>query len=216
MQTRSSTENGKEWLEVYKIAVDECRFNIRLGWDRAQYFLTLNVAIITAGIGILKFGLPDAWLGLAGSLFLVGFLIALLGVHSISRTHLYYQRSRDRMLAIESRLGWREGAAADVPWYDPRASRTTDVMREPQKPGSLRYRLPRIGTIRPGTFVYNTIVVLLLLAFFDVVASCFLFARVALPRTTQTQRGAGPEVHGPNTPGAGEEKEAHLEKVPTE
>ena len=31
-------------LELYKIALDEYRFEVRLGWDRTTYFLLLNIA----------------------------------------------------------------------------------------------------------------------------------------------------------------------------
>lgn len=41
-------------LKVYGAALDECRFNIQLGWDRTKFFLTISVTAIAAGIGLMK------------------------------------------------------------------------------------------------------------------------------------------------------------------
>jgi hypothetical protein len=47
-------------LDLYKIALDEYRFEVRLGWDRTTYFLVLNSAILTVATGLLKLQDPPA------------------------------------------------------------------------------------------------------------------------------------------------------------
>jgi hypothetical protein len=34
-------------LDLYRLALDEYRFEVRLGWDRTTYFLVLNSGILT-------------------------------------------------------------------------------------------------------------------------------------------------------------------------
>ena len=43
-----------ELLDLYKVALDEYRFQVNLNWSRTQYYLTLNVGIISIATGILQ------------------------------------------------------------------------------------------------------------------------------------------------------------------
>jgi len=57
-QCHSITTN---FSSSYKVAVDEYRFEVKLGWDRAMYYMVFNTAIISVGTGLLK--LEDPPLG---------------------------------------------------------------------------------------------------------------------------------------------------------
>lgn len=41
----------EELTDLYKIAVEEYRFQVTLNWDRAKYLLGFNTAVITVGTG---------------------------------------------------------------------------------------------------------------------------------------------------------------------
>lgn len=43
-----------ELFDLYKVAVDEYRFQVTLNWQRTQYYLALNAAFLAAGIGLLQ------------------------------------------------------------------------------------------------------------------------------------------------------------------
>ncbi len=42
----------QELVDLYKVAVEEYRFQVDLNWKRTQYFLALNVAILGVGTGL--------------------------------------------------------------------------------------------------------------------------------------------------------------------
>jgi hypothetical protein len=92
-------------LELYKIALDEYRFEVRLGWDRTTYFLVLNSAILTVATGLLKLNNPPAVYLFIALLFSLGCATSIIGSISITRNHEYYRRTVVKKTLIESRLG---------------------------------------------------------------------------------------------------------------
>src|SRR4051794_27054743 len=61
-------------MDLYKIAVDEYRFQVKLNADRSRDYLVLNSAVIAAGVTLLG---QKAYL-LAGCVFLAGSCVAVL------------------------------------------------------------------------------------------------------------------------------------------
>jgi hypothetical protein len=94
----------QEIVDLYKIATDEYRFQVTLNWNRTQYYLGLNVAIIGAGTGILKVGGVHPATVLIACVFAVGLVIALFSLIVTQRQHGYYQAARDRLKAMEEKL----------------------------------------------------------------------------------------------------------------
>ncbi len=92
-------------LDLYKIALDEYRFEVRLGWDRTTYFLILNSAILTIATGLLKLDDPPIVYGLIALLFLFGVAISSIGSRSITKAHEYYRRTVVKKTLIEELLG---------------------------------------------------------------------------------------------------------------
>jgi hypothetical protein len=56
-----------ELLELYKVVIDEYRFQLRLNWDRTQYYFVFNTAMVTAAATVLA--TLKAW-GAVVSLFM--------------------------------------------------------------------------------------------------------------------------------------------------
>ena len=42
-----------ELIRLYEIAVEEYRFQVQLNWNRAQYLLGFNTAVIAAGAALI-------------------------------------------------------------------------------------------------------------------------------------------------------------------
>jgi hypothetical protein len=95
----------KNKLYLYKIAVDEYRFEVRLGWDRTTYFLGLNTAILTVATGLLKLDNPPVVYLFIAMLFLFGLTTSIVGAWSISKAHEYYRKTIVKKTAIEEHLG---------------------------------------------------------------------------------------------------------------
>lgn len=104
---------SEKLLELYKIALDEYRFEVRLGWDRTTYFLVLNSAILTVATGLLKLDNPPIVYGLIALLFLFGAAISSIGSKSITKAHEYYRRTVVKKTLIEELLG----LSGQVPEY---------------------------------------------------------------------------------------------------
>jgi hypothetical protein len=92
-------------LNLYKIAVEEYRFEVRLGWDRATYFLVLNSAILSVATGLLKLDSPPIVYIFISLLFGFGLGTSLIGSLSITKAHEYYRWTVVKKTVIEERLG---------------------------------------------------------------------------------------------------------------
>jgi hypothetical protein len=104
----------EELLDLYKIAVDEYRFQVSLNWDRSKYFLAFNTAVIGVGTGLVKVGSKLATPLLVG-IFAVGLAAAALSAIAVNLQHGYYRSTRDRMLAIAARLDIETLGVASTP-----------------------------------------------------------------------------------------------------
>jgi hypothetical protein len=92
-------------LDLYRIAVDEYRFEVKLNWDRTAFYFSLNSALVTVGGGLLRFGGAPLVDLLAAALFLIGLSISLIGAFAIKKGHEYYRNTIVQKTVIEDRLG---------------------------------------------------------------------------------------------------------------
>ncbi len=92
-------------LDLYKIAIEEYRFEVRLGWDRTTYFLVLNSAILSVATGLLKLDGPLVVYLFIALLFTFGLATSLIGSRSITMAHEYYRRTIVKKTIIEECLG---------------------------------------------------------------------------------------------------------------
>jgi hypothetical protein len=94
-----------ELFELYKVAIDEYRYEVRLNWDRMQYFVVLNTAILSAGLGLLKLPGDRSINPSIVFVFAFGFIASLLGKSVATSSHRYYRMARLKKTLIESLLG---------------------------------------------------------------------------------------------------------------
>lgn len=108
----------EELWGLYRIAVEEYRFQVNLNWQRSQYFLGLNAAVISVGAGLVRLGPPKAienGAPLTVAVFLVGLILAVFSIFAVWKQHGYYQTTRDRMLQVGRCLDLGPLAVASTP-----------------------------------------------------------------------------------------------------
>lgn len=92
---------------LYSHAVDEYRFQVNLNWQRLQYFLGLNLAILGVGSGLLRLGSgqqPHPSNTLPGLVFVAGVLLSLASWYLARKQQGYYRNARDKMTEIAGLL----------------------------------------------------------------------------------------------------------------
>ena len=93
-------------LDLYKIALDESRFEVKLNADRMIQYLTLNAVALSAGVGLLRVGTPGrSTTFFVALIFFCGIAIALLGIQVVRRGHEYYRHTAYKKTLIENLLG---------------------------------------------------------------------------------------------------------------
>lgn len=93
--------NGGEFppADLYKVAVEEYRFQAQFNWSRTQYLLAFNAAILTAGAAVASQSRRSAAL-----VFTLGGVAALLSALVVHTQHDYYRAARERMRRVEEAL----------------------------------------------------------------------------------------------------------------
>lgn len=109
--------SNEDLWQLYKIAVEEYRFQVNLNWQRSQYFLGLNAIIIGVGAGLVQLqptGTEDG-APLTVAVFLVGVVLAMSSIFGLWQQHAYYRKARDRMLDVGDLLDLGILAVASTP-----------------------------------------------------------------------------------------------------
>ncbi len=112
-------------FDLYKVALEEYRFEVQLGWDRAKYFLVLNSAILSVATGLFKMGNSRLVFLFVALIFLLGFSTCVLGRQAILKNHEYYRRTIVQKTLIEHTLG----LANAIPGLDPSSSLAVGTTR---------------------------------------------------------------------------------------
>ena len=89
--------DGVPPADVYKIAVEEYRFQAQYNWSRTQYLLAFNVGILAAATAVASQPGKSAAL-----VFGLGAIAALLSMSVVQVQHGYYRAARDHMKRIEA------------------------------------------------------------------------------------------------------------------
>jgi hypothetical protein len=96
------TSESRPPIELYRVAVEERRFEVAHNWSRAQYLLSLGALLLTAGVALDR--------PLAAVVFAVGAIECLAARTVIATEHQYYRAARDHEKAIARAAGldtWR-------------------------------------------------------------------------------------------------------------
>ena len=96
-------------LDLYKMAVDEYRWQASHNWSRTQYLLAFNAAVLSAACAVASQGGRSASL-----VFALGAAASILTALAVQTQHDYYRAARDRMKRMEDRLAIAQDARVDT------------------------------------------------------------------------------------------------------
>jgi hypothetical protein len=118
--------NQETLFQLYRVAIEEYRFQVTLNWQRSQYYFVLNAALIAAGGSL--FGIQgDRGRPFAAILFLMGLVAVLLAMLVTKTQHLYYREARDKLKQLQQRLGLGEFGISTTPSMGSRYERIATV-----------------------------------------------------------------------------------------
>jgi hypothetical protein len=92
-------------FDLYKIAIDEYRFQVKLNWDRTTYHFTLSSGLLAIATGILRLGTASAVNLIVAVVFLIGFCVSWIGIETIRQSHQYYRNTIVKKTLLEDQLG---------------------------------------------------------------------------------------------------------------
>lgn len=93
----------EELLELYKLALEDYRFQVQLNQDRSRYFLVLNLTVIGIATGVVQLGQGSVSV-LVAFLYLAGFLFCLFSIFALQAQRKFYHSARDQKRYFEERL----------------------------------------------------------------------------------------------------------------
>ena len=95
----------KALIELYRVAIDEYRFEVKLNWDRMQYYAVVNSGIIAVGTSLLRDASSPAVILLSAMMFLVGLIMSVIGIVATHKGREYYQATVLKKTIYEQLLG---------------------------------------------------------------------------------------------------------------
>lgn len=107
--------SADELIEIYKIAIDEYRFEVQLNWDRTVFYLTLNSGLIAIATGLLKLQGSSFLNLIVAGVFFIGLSVSLIGLRSVRKGHDYYRQTVVKKTLLEERLGLTKSIDAGGP-----------------------------------------------------------------------------------------------------
>lgn len=99
------TLSPQQLMDLYRIAVEEYRFQVKLNWDRTAYLITLNSGLIAVATGLLKVGNAAILDLFVAGVFLVGAFVSVVSIKNIRTGHRYYRRTILKKTLLEDQLG---------------------------------------------------------------------------------------------------------------
>lgn len=114
-------------VDLYKIALDEYRFQVNLNWSRTQYFIILNLGILGLATGLLR--LDDERLSaiVGTGLYFTGVICCILALVAGSVQRSYYRQTKTHKARIEALLGLGDLAIRTTPGMGSTARRLAKV-----------------------------------------------------------------------------------------
>lgn len=117
-------QDREEMLELYKLALEDYRFQVQLNWGRSQYFLVLNLTVVAIATGILQFAGGEFGVLVAG-IYMMGALFCAFSVAALRAQRKYYVSAREQKKRFEEELGLGERSITPVERPDKKIRRLT-------------------------------------------------------------------------------------------
>jgi hypothetical protein len=173
-----------ELQALYKIALEEYRYEVSLSWDRLKHYFLVTAGLTTAGatlsnnFGGMHGSLPSDLM--VATVFLVGACSAALGIMAVVRSREYYRMTVYKKTLIEHLLGYDQRIDqftepnACLSIGTTRGMRSLDVLKWSEQ--DIRKAGPAIGSL-----VWYSSVALGLSGLVDLSWMSFLVLRHAIP-----------------------------------
>ena len=110
----------EQLIDLYKVAIEEYRFQVKLNNDRLLHLTVFNVAVLSAGAGLLKVSGSRVGNILVAAIFIAGLCTSFIGARSVSTLHRYYRRTvyrktvYEELLGLTQRIDLPNGGSADL------------------------------------------------------------------------------------------------------
>lgn len=144
-------EDNGLW-RLYQAHVEEYRFQVQLNNQRYQWYVTLDVALLTVGTGLLRVGPGHEGRGLTALVFLTGLVLALLAWWAVALQVRYQHQARGQAEKVAGELDISDLAVGSTPgWWEPPGQRR----RWRPRVRYLHYSLLAfLAAVQAGGFVY--------------------------------------------------------------
>jgi hypothetical protein len=115
-----ATPTPEQLIDLYKVAIEEYRFQVKLNNDRLLHLTVFNIAILSAGAGLLKVSGSRVGNALVAAIFIAGLCTSLIGMRSVQTLHRYYRRTvykktvYEELLGLTQRVDLPNGGTADL------------------------------------------------------------------------------------------------------
>lgn len=96
-------------VDIYKVAVEEYRFQAQFNWSRTQYLLAFNAVIFAAAVAVASRPGHSAV-----GVFALGAVAATMSMFVVHTQHDYYRAARDHMSRVERAYGLSEDQQLDT------------------------------------------------------------------------------------------------------
>lgn len=91
-------------FDLYKISVEEYRFQVKYNWDRNRFYLFLTASTVSVAAGLLKIPNAQQLEYIITPLFLLGGIVAFIGFQTLRKGHEYYRRTVIKMSQLANKL----------------------------------------------------------------------------------------------------------------
>jgi hypothetical protein len=169
----------EELTALYGHAIEEYRFNVRLGWERTRYYLVLTTLIMGVATGLYSAGGDRVGTALTIVLFLLGAGVSAVGIRALTTSHTYYRAAVVHKATLERALGYNEPFAEGSGPYGTPAIGATPGQRQDKK--ILNDPSAWVGRpLRPGSIVAWLRALFVMLTVFHLVAAFAVAATLIL------------------------------------
>jgi hypothetical protein len=169
--------------------VEEYRFEVRLNWDRMQYYAVVNSAIIAVAAGLIGDADTTGGFLLCGTLFLIGLAMAAIGITAIHRGRDYYQATIFKKAVFEQSLGLNQVAPGLT---NPKATFAIATTAGMSEVAAILAGKPRTPFWK--RFVRNRVIsyfmwFLMLLAVINIAGVTYVWSRLQEPKAPESATG---------------------------
>ena len=185
MEPNDGLPERAELRELYKLTIDEYRFEVNLNWDRLKHYFLLNAGLTSVAATLFGGMLTTDGISLGrglvvGALFLIGFATAVMGVVSTIQSREYYRTTVFKKALLEQLLGYDRQVPGQESDLATLAVTTTRGMKRAQEILAWREQDIRAPQLRLGNLTSYSLVVLGLFGVGDLVCCGYIGARVLL------------------------------------